>query len=91
VLNEGSKIGQYLDRLRLPDTDVQVVPVEQTKDSLEMTGEGPRRNWWGAAGRSCCRPRARSLITARHRHHGGDGADDSAGVSGAGVPVILDG
>ena len=38
VLNEGSKIGQYLDRLRLPDSDVQVVPVSN-KDSLEMTAE----------------------------------------------------
>ena len=38
VLNEGNKIGQYLERLRLPDTDVQVVPV-MNKDSLEMTAE----------------------------------------------------
>ena len=38
VLNNASKIGQYLDRLRLPDTDVQVVPV-MNKDSLEMTPE----------------------------------------------------
>ena len=38
VLNEGSKIGQYLERLRLPDTEVQVVPVSN-KDSLEMTAE----------------------------------------------------
>jgi L-asparaginase len=38
VLNDGSKIGQYLERLRLPDTDVQVVPV-MNKDSLEMTGD----------------------------------------------------
>jgi L-asparaginase len=38
VLNDGSKIGQYLERLRLPDTDVQVVPV-MNKDSLEMTAE----------------------------------------------------
>jgi L-asparaginase len=38
VVNDASKIGQYLDRLRLPDTDVQVVPV-MNKDSLEMTAE----------------------------------------------------
>jgi len=38
VLNAGNKISQYLDRLRLPDTDVQVVPV-MNKDSLEMTAE----------------------------------------------------
>jgi L-asparaginase len=38
VLNEGNKIGQYLERLRLPDTDVQVIPV-MNKDSLEMTAE----------------------------------------------------
>ena len=38
VLNEGSKIGQYLERLRLPDTDVHVIPV-MNKDSLEMTSE----------------------------------------------------
>jgi L-asparaginase len=38
VLNEGNKIGQYLERLRLPDTDVQVAPV-MNKDSLEMTAE----------------------------------------------------
>ena len=33
---DASRIGQYLDLLRLPDTDVQVVPV-MNKDSLEMT------------------------------------------------------
>ena len=38
VVNDASKIGQYLDLLRLPDTDVQVVPV-MNKDSLEMTSE----------------------------------------------------
>ncbi|MGA1982164.1 MAG: asparaginase [Acidobacteriaceae bacterium] len=38
VLNDASKIGQYLERLRLPDTEVQVVPV-MNKDSLEMTAE----------------------------------------------------
>jgi L-asparaginase len=36
VLNDAAKIGQYLDLLRLPDTDVQVIPV-MNKDSLEMT------------------------------------------------------
>ena len=36
VVNDASKIGQYLERLRLPDTDVQVIPV-MNKDSLEMT------------------------------------------------------
>ncbi len=38
VVNDASKIGDYLDMLRLPDTDVQVVPV-MNKDSLEMTTE----------------------------------------------------
>jgi L-asparaginase len=38
VVNDASKIGQYLDLLRLPDTDVQVIPV-MNKDSLEMTAE----------------------------------------------------
>ena len=38
VVNDASKISQYLDMLRLPDTDVQVVPV-MNKDSLEMTAE----------------------------------------------------
>jgi L-asparaginase len=38
VVNEASKIEQYLDRLRLPSTDVQVIPV-MNKDSLEMTAE----------------------------------------------------
>jgi L-asparaginase len=36
VINDASKIGDYLDMLRLPDTDVQVVPVMNI-DSLEMT------------------------------------------------------
>ncbi len=36
VVNDHNKIGQYLDMLRLPDTEVQVVPV-MNKDSLEMT------------------------------------------------------
>ena len=36
VVNDASKIGQYLDLLRLPDTDVQVVPVMNI-DSLQMT------------------------------------------------------
>jgi L-asparaginase len=38
VINDASKIGDYLDKLRLPDTDVQVAPV-MNKDSLEMTAE----------------------------------------------------
>jgi L-asparaginase len=38
VVNDANKIGQYLDRLRLPDTDVQVIPV-MNKDSLVMTPE----------------------------------------------------
>jgi L-asparaginase len=38
VINDASKIGDYLDMLRLPDTDVQVVPV-MNKDSLEMTSD----------------------------------------------------
>jgi L-asparaginase len=38
VINDASKIGDYLDMLRLPDLDVQVVPV-MNKDSLEMTAE----------------------------------------------------
>ena len=38
VVNDASKIGDYLDMLRLPDTDVQVIPV-MNKDSLEMTTE----------------------------------------------------
>ena len=38
VVNDASKIGQYLDLLRLPDTDVQVVPV-MNKDSLQMTAD----------------------------------------------------
>lgn len=38
VLNRASKIGQYLQRLRLPDSDVHVVPL-MNKDSLEMTPE----------------------------------------------------
>jgi L-asparaginase len=38
VVNDASRIGDYLDMLRLPDTDVQVVPI-MNKDSLEMTIE----------------------------------------------------
>ena len=38
VLNTGSKIGQYLKLLRLPDADVRVMPL-MNKDSLEMTAE----------------------------------------------------
>ncbi len=36
VLNSASKIGQYLKRLRLPDSDVRVIQL-MNKDSLEMT------------------------------------------------------
>ncbi len=36
VLNLDRKIGQYLERLRLPATDVRVTPL-LNKDSLEMT------------------------------------------------------
>ena len=42
VLNTTSKIGQYLQRLRLPDCDVRVISL-MNKDSLEMTLED-RRN-----------------------------------------------
>jgi L-asparaginase len=42
VLNTTSKIGQYLNRLRLPDCDVRVISL-MNKDSLEMTLED-RRN-----------------------------------------------
>ena len=38
VLNNESKIGQYLKHLRLPDCEVRVVPL-MNKDSLEMTPE----------------------------------------------------
>lgn len=38
VLNRGSKIGQYLKHLRLPDADVRIVSVIN-KDSLQMTEE----------------------------------------------------
>ena len=38
VLNRASKIGRYLHQLRLPDKDVQVIPL-MNKDSLEMTPE----------------------------------------------------
>jgi L-asparaginase len=38
VLNVASKIGQYLKKLRLPDSDVRVLPL-MNKDSLEMTLE----------------------------------------------------
>ena len=38
VLNTGSKIGQYLKLLRLPDADLRVTPL-MNKDSLEMTAE----------------------------------------------------
>jgi L-asparaginase len=36
VVNDASKIGDYLDLLRLPDTEVEVVPVMNI-DSLQMT------------------------------------------------------
>jgi len=36
VLNLESKIGEFLERLRLPDADVRIVPV-LNKDSLEIT------------------------------------------------------
>lgn len=38
VLNTGSKIGQYLTMLRLPDRDLRVIPLIN-KDSLEMTAQ----------------------------------------------------
>jgi L-asparaginase len=38
VLNQESKVDQYLKQLRLPDTEVRVVPL-LNKDSLEMTPE----------------------------------------------------
>ena len=38
VLNSVSKIGQYLKHLRLPDSELQVIPL-MNKDSLEMTRE----------------------------------------------------
>jgi|SRR5581483_2241033 len=38
VLNNTSKIGDYLKRLRLPDCQVRVIPL-MNKDSLEMTSE----------------------------------------------------
>lgn len=38
VLNSASKIGRYLERLRLPDCDVRVISL-MNKDSLEMTAD----------------------------------------------------
>jgi len=38
VMNFSNKIGDYLKQLRLPDADVQVIPI-LNKDSLEMTPE----------------------------------------------------
>lgn len=38
VVNVANKIGRYLNLLRLPDTDIQVLPV-MNKDSLEMTDD----------------------------------------------------
>jgi L-asparaginase len=42
VLNNASKIGHYLTRLRLPACNVQVIPL-MNKDSLEMTMEDRAR------------------------------------------------
>lgn len=42
VLNDTSKIAQYLSLLRLPDCDVHVIPV-MNKDSLEMSAEDRAR------------------------------------------------
>src|SRR5437868_8547729 len=38
VVNAAQKIGRYLKQLRLPDREVDVIPV-MNKDSLEMTAE----------------------------------------------------
>ena len=38
VVNVAQKIGRYLKQLRLPDRDIEVVPV-MNKDSLEMTDD----------------------------------------------------
>jgi L-asparaginase len=38
VLNVTSKIREYLEKLRLPDSDVRVLPL-MNKDSLEMTSD----------------------------------------------------
>jgi L-asparaginase len=38
LVNVAQKIGRYLKQLRLPDRDIEVVPV-MNKDSLEMTAE----------------------------------------------------
>jgi L-asparaginase len=38
VLNMGNKIGEYLQRLRLPDADIQLIPI-LNKDSLEISPE----------------------------------------------------
>ena len=42
VLNNASKIEQYLKQLRLPDCDVHIIPL-MNKDSLEMTEQDRRR------------------------------------------------
>jgi L-asparaginase len=42
VLNTTSKIGQYLQLLRLPDLDVRVTPL-MNKDSLEMSADDRAR------------------------------------------------
>ena len=38
VVNVAQKIGRYLKQLRLPERDIEVIPV-MNKDSLEMTAE----------------------------------------------------
>ena len=42
VLNTSSKIGQYLSLLRLPESDVRVIPL-MNKDSLEMSADDRAR------------------------------------------------
>ena len=42
--NVGSKINRYLNFLRLPDSDVRIVPL-LNKDSLEMTSGRQRTDW----------------------------------------------
>lgn len=42
VLNTSNKIGQYLSLLRLPESDVRVLPL-MNKDSLEMTDQDRAR------------------------------------------------
>jgi L-asparaginase len=88
VLNDGSKIGQYLERLRLPDTDVQVVPL-MNKDSLEMTAED----------RAELVTRLATLLPERHPiviTHGTDTMAETGlyiqrAFPSLGVPIILTG